>query len=124
MARKDAWTGMATRSPSSRMVTRPWRPMNPCSAPSRKASSAVTLTFIPLGGTQVGPDDLRVSVTKEQVRAAPDNEVHGEELSQDDESARYHHFDDELHSAGHEAKARPVGAAQSFLASTCRAGDQ
>ena len=82
------------------------------------------LTFIPLGGTQVGPDDLRVSVTKEQVRAAPDNEVHGEELSQDDESARYHHFDDELHSAGHEAKARPVGAAQSFLASTCRAGDQ
>lgn len=51
------------------------------------------LTFVPLGGIQIGPDDLQVSVTKEQVRSAPDIELHGEELSQADESALYHHFE-------------------------------
>jgi hypothetical protein len=51
------------------------------------------LTFVPLGGLQIGPDDLRVVVTKEQVRSAPDIELHGEELSQADESALYHHFE-------------------------------
>jgi len=51
------------------------------------------LTFVPLAGIHAGTDDLRVTVTKEQVRAAPDIEMHGEELSQDDESALYHHFE-------------------------------
>ena len=51
------------------------------------------LTFVPLGGIHVGPDDLQVTATKEQVRAAPDIEMHGEELSQDAESALYHHFE-------------------------------
>ncbi len=51
------------------------------------------LTFVPLAGIHVGPDNLQVTVTKEQVRAAPDIEMHGEELSQDDESALYHHFE-------------------------------
>ena len=51
------------------------------------------LTFVPLGGIQIGPDDLQVSVTKEQVRSAPDIEMHGEELSQADESTLYHHFE-------------------------------
>src|SRR6204780_3584631 len=51
------------------------------------------LTFVPLGGIQIGPDDLRVAVTKEQVRSAPDIEMSGEELSQADESALYHHFE-------------------------------
>jgi len=51
------------------------------------------LTFVPLGGIQVGPDGLQVSVTKEQVRSAPDLAMHGEELSQDDESKLYHHFE-------------------------------
>ena len=32
-------------------------------------------------------------MTKEQVRSAPDIEMHGEELSQKDESALYHHFE-------------------------------
>jgi len=50
------------------------------------------LTFVPLAGIHVAPDNLQVTVTKEQVRAAPDIEMHGEELSQDDESALYHHF--------------------------------
>jgi uncharacterized protein YrrD len=51
------------------------------------------LTFVPLSGIHVGPDDLQVEVTKEQVRSAPDIEMHGEELSQEDESALYHHFE-------------------------------
>jgi sporulation protein YlmC with PRC-barrel domain len=51
------------------------------------------LTFVPLGGIQVGPDDLKVTVTKAQVRSAPDIEMHGEELSQADESTLYHHFE-------------------------------
>jgi hypothetical protein len=51
------------------------------------------LTFVPLAGVEVGPNDLRATVTKEQVRAAPDLEMHGEELSQADESTLYHHFE-------------------------------
>ena len=51
------------------------------------------LTFVPLGGIQVSPEALQVSVTREQVRSAPDIALHGEELSQADESALYHHFE-------------------------------
>ena len=51
------------------------------------------LTFVPLGGVQIGPDDLQVQVTKDQVRSAPDIEMHGEELSQANESTLYHHFE-------------------------------
>lgn len=51
------------------------------------------LTFVPLGGIRVGPDELQVAVYKSQVEAAPDIELHGEELSQSDESALYHHYE-------------------------------
>jgi sporulation protein YlmC with PRC-barrel domain len=51
------------------------------------------LTFVPLGGIQIGPDDLQVAVTKEQVQSAPDIDIHGGELSQADESTLYHHFE-------------------------------
>jgi uncharacterized protein YrrD len=51
------------------------------------------LTFVPLGGIQIGPDDLQVTVTKGQIESAPNIEQHGEELSQEDESALYHHFE-------------------------------
>jgi sporulation protein YlmC with PRC-barrel domain len=51
------------------------------------------LTFVPLGGIKVGPDELQVAVTKAQVQAAPNIEQHGEELSQEDESALYHHYE-------------------------------
>jgi len=50
-------------------------------------------TFVPLAGLQIGPDDLQVTVTKDQVKSAPDIELHGEEMSQDDESKLYHHFE-------------------------------
>ncbi len=51
------------------------------------------LTFVPLGGIKVGPDGLQVAVAKEQVQDAPNIEQHGEELSQADESALYHHYE-------------------------------
>src|SRR5579872_6305381 len=51
------------------------------------------LTFVPLGGIRIGPDDLQVAATKEQVRSAPEIEVHGDELSQAGESRLYHHFE-------------------------------
>ena len=33
-----------------------------------------------------------MTVAKEQVRCAPDLDLHGQEMSQADESALYHHF--------------------------------
>ena len=51
------------------------------------------LTFVPLAGVKLGPGELQVAVTKEQVQAAPNIEQHGEELSQADESALYHHYE-------------------------------
>jgi sporulation protein YlmC with PRC-barrel domain len=50
------------------------------------------LTFVPLGDIRVGPDGLQVTVTTEQVRTAPDIAMHGDELSQADESTLYHHY--------------------------------
>jgi uncharacterized protein YrrD len=51
------------------------------------------LTFVPLSGIKVGPDALQVAVGKAQVESAPNIELHGEELSQADESTLYHHFE-------------------------------
>ena len=51
------------------------------------------LTFVPLGGIQISPDGLQVAVAKEAVRSGPDIEMHGDELSQADESTLYHHFE-------------------------------
>ena len=59
------------------------------------------LTFVPLGGIQVGPDELQVGVTKEQVKSAPNIEQHGEELSQADESSLYHHYELNYTPPGH-----------------------
>jgi hypothetical protein len=51
------------------------------------------LTFVPVGGIKIGPDVLQVAVSKEQVQDAPNIEQHGDELSQADESALYHHYE-------------------------------
>jgi len=51
------------------------------------------LTFVPLAGLMIGPEDLQVTVTKDQVRSAPDIELQGDEMSQADESTLYHHFE-------------------------------
>ena len=51
------------------------------------------LTFVPVGGTRVVPHELQVPVMKETVKTAPNIAQHGEELSQADESALYHHYE-------------------------------
>ena len=50
------------------------------------------LTFVPLAGVKVGPDELKVTVDNDLVRSAPDLDLDGQEMSQADESALYHHF--------------------------------
>jgi uncharacterized protein YrrD len=51
------------------------------------------LTFVPLAGLTFGPDDLQMAVTRDQVKSAPNIELHGDELSRADESALYHHYE-------------------------------
>lgn len=50
------------------------------------------LTFVPLDGITIGPENLQVTVSKEQVKDAPNIDLQGDELSQADESALYHHY--------------------------------
>lgn len=50
------------------------------------------LTFVPLDGVTIGPENLQVAVSKEQVKDAPNLELQGDELSQADESVLYHHY--------------------------------
>ena len=50
------------------------------------------LTFVPLAGITIGPDNLQVAVSREQVKDAPNIELHGDELSKEDESTLYHHY--------------------------------
>ncbi len=40
---------------------------------------------------RIGPDELQVPTSAEQVKTGPNIETHGDELSQADESALYHH---------------------------------
>jgi hypothetical protein len=49
------------------------------------------LTFVPLTGAAASPDGLKVSVTKAQIKDAPNIDRDGE-LSQDDEAALYGHY--------------------------------
>ena len=50
------------------------------------------LTFVPLAGITIGPDSLQVPVSRDQVKSAPNIELHGDELSRADESTLYHHY--------------------------------
>jgi len=50
-------------------------------------------TFVPLTAVTVGPDNIQVAVTKQQVKDAPNVEHLGDELSQADESALYHYYE-------------------------------
>ncbi len=51
------------------------------------------LTFVPLGSLTIGPDNLQIPVSSEQVRGAPEIALEGDELSQQDESALYHYYE-------------------------------
>jgi uncharacterized protein YrrD len=50
------------------------------------------LTFVPLDGITIGPDDLQVTVSKEKVKNAPNIATEGEELSERGESELYHYY--------------------------------
>ena len=50
------------------------------------------ITFVPVAGIQITPDALRVTAAKALVKSAPNLRLHGDELSQADESLLYHHF--------------------------------
>ncbi len=50
------------------------------------------LTFVPLAGITIGPDNLQVAVSRDEVKSAPNIELQGDQLSQTDESALYHHY--------------------------------
>jgi len=50
------------------------------------------LTFVPLAGITIGPDNLQVTVSKEEVKTAPNIELRGDELSTADESTLFHHY--------------------------------
>jgi hypothetical protein len=65
------------------------------------------LTFVPLSGLQIGTDDLRVTVTKEQVRSAPDIEMHGEELVPGGRVGPLSPLRDELHAHRHRERTPP-----------------
>jgi len=51
------------------------------------------LTFVPLAGITIGPDNLQVAVSKEQVKDAPNIELQGDELSQTDEKSLCHYYE-------------------------------
>src|SRR6187397_2157952 len=51
------------------------------------------LTFVPLPGVTTGPDYLQVAASADAVKAAPNIEMQGGELSQADESRLYHHYE-------------------------------
>jgi PRC-barrel domain len=50
------------------------------------------LTFVPLIAITIGPDNLQVPVSRQQVSDAPNIALRGDELDQADESALYHHY--------------------------------
>jgi len=50
------------------------------------------LTFVPLVGVTVGPASLQVTATKQQIKNAPHIGLAGDELSGEEESALYHHY--------------------------------
>jgi hypothetical protein len=50
------------------------------------------LTFVPLIGVTVGPGSLQVTTNKEQIKSAPNIALEGDELTGEDESTLYHHY--------------------------------
>ena len=50
------------------------------------------LTFVPLVGAVVGPDNLQVAATVDQVKSAPNIGLEGDQLTAEDESVLYHHY--------------------------------
>ena len=50
------------------------------------------LAFVSLAGITIGPRNVQVALSKEQVEDAPNIEFRGDQLSQAEESVLYHHY--------------------------------
>jgi hypothetical protein len=66
------------------------------------------LTFVPLIGAAVGPENLQVATTVERVKSAPNIALEGDQLSAEDESALYHHYQLNYTPSDRESKKRLV----------------
>ncbi len=66
------------------------------------------LTFVPLVGATVGPDNLQVATTVAEVKSAPNIALGGEQLTTDDESVLYHHYKLNYTPSDRESKRRLV----------------
>jgi hypothetical protein len=49
-------------------------------------------TFVPLVGAVVGPDNLQVAATVDEVKSAPNIAHEGDQLTAEEESVLYHHY--------------------------------
>jgi hypothetical protein len=50
------------------------------------------LTFVPLVGVTIGPSNLQVTASLDAIKSAPTLALEGDELSADEESRLYHHY--------------------------------
>lgn len=66
------------------------------------------LTFVPLVGATVGPDNLQVATTVAEVKGAPNIALEGDQLTSDDESVLYHHYKLNYTPSNRESKKRLV----------------
>jgi uncharacterized protein YrrD len=66
------------------------------------------LTFVPLAGATVGPDNLQVATTVSEVKGAPNIALEGDQLTAEDESVLYHHYELNYTPSDRESKKRLV----------------
>jgi PRC-barrel domain len=66
------------------------------------------LTFVPLVGATVGPDNLQVATTAAEVKSAPNIALEGDQLTTEDESVLYHHYKLNYTPSDRESKKRLV----------------
>jgi hypothetical protein len=66
------------------------------------------LTFVPLAGATVGPDNLQVATTASEVKGAPNIALKGDQLTAEDESVLYHHYKLNYTTPDRESKKRLV----------------
>jgi hypothetical protein len=66
------------------------------------------LTFVPLAGATVGPDNLQVATTVSDVKDAPNIALEGDQLTAEGESVLYHHYKLNYTPSDRESKKRLV----------------
>ena len=82
------------------------------------------LTFVPLTGITIGPDNLQIPATSQQVKDAPNIALQGDELSQADEAALYHHYQLNYTPSTPEADAASHAADRGPFRNVATAGDR